>query len=493
MSASNAIPYALFMVVTVAIVVILPVTLSTSSSPSPVAPSTPPMGNETSPPPGALALGASDMFTQRVCPLVGAPLAGRATNERAISNAVFAQNVSTPDLRGLNTFAWAFGQFIDHDVVLSEDDDALVGDSIEMVPNGVGTFIALKRVKTRAGPLGRETFNNLTAHIDASTVYGDYKNPHKFARLRTPSGCRMVMGPGGTPKYDGVDFDCGDVRCSEHAVLTSMHSLFLREHNRWCTHLDTSPYTSGWSEEQKFWKARSLTIAVLQHITYEEWLPALFGSQQHLLNAEGVALKGEYTRIATEFSVATFRFGHSMVANNVGDLPLVTLFFNPAQTISLGVDSILLRALQTHAERVDNMVVDGLRNFLFSTGMGAIGEDLITRNLYRARDVELCSYQDICTCYGTTPSTNDTNRDPMAGLLSEPLVEGSSLPRTIAHILAEQFRRLKENDEFYHTKTAASQLSQDELFLVTRTTFKDLLLRNTALTSAQVPTKAFFL
>ena len=490
MAVNSAIIVLLFMGL-VTLVVVLPATLTTST---PVAaPSDPPMGNELEVPPGAAALvGDNDLYTQRVCPLVGAELPARATDERTISNDIFAQSAPMPDPRGLNAFVWVWGQIIDHDIILSLTNETLVGDTIEMFPE-VGAFLSLSRVQTRLLGNGRtETLNQISGAIDGSTVYGDYKNPEKLANLRADGGasCMMTMGPGQTPKYDGVNFFCGDVRCEEHSLLTSMHSLLLREHNRWCTRLGiTGAATAGWTEEQKFWKARSLTVAVIQRITYEEWLPALFGSQQGLLYS--VAPKGEYTRITTEFGVVAYRYGHSMVASTLGELNLHDLFFSPAQTIALGVDTILDRALTQYAETADNNIVDGLRNFLFIMPNMTVGEDLLTRNLYRAREVRMISYVDICACYGTSPIEVPFGiTDPMVGLLSEPLVSGSSLPRTIARVLAEQFRRLRDNDEHYYTH---NQLSPTEMYLVNqRSSLRDLLLRNTALTPEDVQLHAFF-
>ena len=56
----------------------------------------------------------------------------------------------------------------------------------------------------------------------------------------------------------------------------------------------------------------------------------------------------------------------------------------------------------------------------------------------------LPTYQEIASCYGF-PATN-SHEDPLLGLLSEPLVEGSSLPLGIATIIAEQFNRLRDPD-----------------------------------------------
>jgi hypothetical protein len=67
----------------------------------------------------------------------------------------------------------------------------------------------------------------------------------------------------------------------------------------------------------------------------------------------------------------------------------------------------------------------------------------------RAREVGLGTYQTLCACYGVEPQ--NTFDDPLLGMLAEPLEPGSSLPRLMAHICAEQFRRLKENDPNFYT------------------------------------------
>ena len=57
-----------------------------------------------------------------------------------------------------------------------------------------------------------------------------------------------------------------------------MHTLWVREHNRIATNLKLlRPYAD---DETLYQEARKIVIAELQHITYNEWLPALFPSKE---------------------------------------------------------------------------------------------------------------------------------------------------------------------------------------------------------------------
>ena len=65
--------------------------------------------------------------------------------------------------------------------------------------------------------------------------------------------------------------------------LTSMHTIWLREHNR--VAISLSKLSSGsWDDETLYQEARKIVTAEYQHIIYNEWLPIILGIAHYTAN-----------------------------------------------------------------------------------------------------------------------------------------------------------------------------------------------------------------
>ena len=112
---------------------------------------------------------------------------------------------------------------------------------------------------------------------------------------------------------DDPRFATGDVRGNENVELTTLTTLFVRNHNFIAKELAAEH--PAWTDQQLYDEARKLNIADYQSIIYNEWIPAVLGP-----NALP-AYKGYNSRvnpsIANEFSTVAFRFGHSLLSGNI--------------------------------------------------------------------------------------------------------------------------------------------------------------------------------
>lgn len=455
--------FAIFIIVFVGLTttaIVLPLTLNRAPTKAPI---------------GFRIIDPAQGFIQKVCTTEKDWTSELATNERQLSNEYFDQpdNETINDPRGLNTLAVIFGQFLDHDITLTETD-----------PDAQFTIEFLNVTRTIKDPITRETKTLLSPGIDGSTIYGDYANAWKLQWLRVPNSCLMKtsvspINPNVGPllplnhSTTADDFMAGDERSDEHSTLTAIHTLFAREHNRLC---NTAVFPADWTEEEKFWKVRQTVIAIIHRITFYEWLPALFGTQSHLLNSN--FRRGSGHRMVDVFAGAAFRFGHSMIPNRIGAFHLMEMFFNISMIQTHGIDYFIDASAETPAQKCDLKVVNALRNVMFASNSNP-GEDLVTRNLFRGRDIGLPTYEEICICYQTPiipiGTIGPDPEDPMIGLLNEPLVPGSSLPRTIATILAEQFNRLRDMPEL-------DNLGEPFQTIARTTTIGSLIRRNTNIT-----------
>ncbi|MCA9056439.1 MAG: peroxidase, partial [Planctomycetaceae bacterium] len=284
-------------------------------------------------------------------------------NPRTISNAVASQVGGLPNDRYMSDYIWAWGQFVDHDLDLSETDpangiaDIVIEDPLDILgPNPIpftrSDFI-IGDVSDR-----REQINAITAYIDGSNVYGS--NTARESALRELAGGRLRVGDHDLLPFNELGFDnapaptssfffAGDIRANENVVLTSLHTLFVREHNRLANLIAIHNPTA--TDEEVYQLARKIVGAEMQLITYQEFLPALLGPHTPLLS-EGRTSPQAHPGITNEFSTAFYRVGHTMLSprlrrwedgSMLSVLPLQDAFFRPSYLTSdpLNMDRLL--------------------------------------------------------------------------------------------------------------------------------------------------------
>lgn len=459
--------------------------------------------------------GAADTALQRLTTVeyadgLSEPAGEDLPSAREVSNAIAAQETLVDNDRYLTDFVWLWGQFIDHDLDLSVhadpaeafDIDVPLGDA-EFDPFATGEVtIGLERSDYVIDDEGvRQQVNSITAYLDGSVVYGS--DEETAASLRAFEGGRMLTSEGDLlPIGEDGFFLAGDIRANENVALTSMHTLWVREHNRLADEIAAAD--PSLSDEEIYQQARALVTAQIQAITYNQWLPALLG-------VDAIDSYSGYdpevnASIANVFSTAAYRFGHSMLSTELlrlnadgtvaeeGNLSLSEAFFSPGEVLDHGIESLLLGASEQVAQEIDTMIVDDVRNFLFGPP-GAGGLDLASLNIQRGRDHGLADYNQVREDYGLarvrsfSEITSDEelasklealygsvdNIDPWVGILAEDHVAGASLGELGRAILVDQFTRLRDGDRFWYE----NRYEGETLAELRSTSLSDVIERNT--------------
>lgn len=407
-------------------------------------------------------------------------------NPRDISNTLFDQEGSIPTETRLTDFVWQWGQFLDHDISLTEFGSNFGTASIPVTnpDDDLAPVIPFTRsifeedTGTASNP--RQQINQITSFIDASNIYGS--SQEVADSLREFSGGLLKSSANGLllPVDGNGDFLSGDVRVNEQVGLMVMHTLFMREHNRLATII--SARRPDWDDEQVYQLARKIVGAEMQIITYEEFLPALLGFYAPSPNGGRRYNANVNPGISNVFSTALYRFGHTMLSpelllvdedgETVDTLSLISAFGNTG-FLKDDPDQLefLIRGLSTQkAQKIDAKIADEVREFLFAGIPGAGGMDLAARNIQRGRDHGLSDYNSYRAAFGLNKvsrfeqiNSDETvqqaleslygsidNIDPWVGGLAEEhsgrLVSVGPLVRSA---IREQFERLRDGDRFY--------------------------------------------
>lgn len=430
-------------------------------------------------------------------------------NPRHVSNELCKLTTQRTARRKINLLMVMFGQFMDHDLILTPSGRSSSRTySFDLPPGDVRDATM---TLTRSDPLPYSPakccgepyspdkgefnqFNRITSFVDASTIYG---SDHDRAMvLRSFAGGKLITSKtergeflprnserelpftvlNANDKTNEQLYASGDVRANENPVLLSLHTIFVREHNRICDLLANElmeRYRKSESDEWLYQTARKIVIGELQNIVFHEFVPLMVGDRDDAL--------GDYSGYKSEvdasidimFSTAAFRWGHSALRNYVmtrslnneeKSYELHHLFFKTEEFDRTNIEDWLLGAMDASASRVDLQHADAVRDFLFSTERGV--RDLAAINIARGRDHGLPGYMAARKAYGLTHGLGDIfprmrskilgvyasvhHIDPFIGGLAERPFPGAVLGPFFRKVVADQFRRLRDGDRFYY-------------------------------------------
>ncbi|MEO1066384.1 MAG: peroxidase family protein [Pseudomonadota bacterium] len=431
---------------------------------------------------------------------------------------------------------WIFwGQFLDHDLDLTLEQE---GPEAELLKDA-GPLSVTRSEFINDDDGVRQQENFITSAIDASNVYGSSIEFQE--ELRELSGGRLkTSGPG----VDGVDllptgedvfgetdneaFIAGDRRQAENPGLSSIHTVWVNEHNYWADKFAADNPT--WTDEEIFQNARAVVEALVQKVTYEEFLPILLGDTLQPYDGFDETVD---TQVSNEFSTAAFRFGHTSIPNQLtfieedgddaqfsatvvdpftrmesdilvdGELELLQVFDNQTPIENGGVGNVLRGVLEERSQKIDAKVVDGLNLFLFTPDGGLTGFSLPERNILRGRDHGTDTYinvraevvgdidpvdfigstdfsiitsdvalqQALADVYGTVDKVDLW----VGGIAEDYASDDVTIGVTFQAILLDQFSRARDGDEFFYKNR---EYDPAILEIIENTQFSDVIMRS---------------
>ncbi|XP_049324603.1 eosinophil peroxidase isoform X2 [Astyanax mexicanus] len=363
-------------------------------------------------------------------------------------------------------------------------------------------------------PNVRQQINSLTAFLDVGQLYGsdqglarelrDLSNdkgrllvndrfqdngrdllPFTKVASNMCSTRNRILNTTGLPEVPC--FIAGDVRVDENIALTSLHTLFMREHNRLADILRVlNPH---WSSETLYQEARKIMGAYHQIIVIRDYLP-------HIVGPDAIKkLLGPYPgynpnidpSIANVFATAAYRFAHVTIQPLVfrvdenfenhpkfPSVPLYEAFFSPWRVVFEGGIDPLIRGLISRPAKLNqqnHMLVNALRERLFAF-TSHIALDLASLNMQRSRDHGLQGYTawrkfcnlseprnqaELATVLNNTDLARrllehyktPANIDVWLAGIAEPFVPGGRVGPLFSCLIGTQFQKIRLGDRLW--------------------------------------------
>ncbi|HJL59537.1 MAG TPA: peroxidase family protein [Candidatus Thalassarchaeaceae archaeon] len=464
------------------------------------------------------------------------------SNPREISNTICTETEQINDTRGLSSINAFWGEFVRNDIQLTshqnsqheggmEESHILIPVDDEIMNPTHATDAKIKYIRTEfiAGTgtddnNPREYANEVSSWIDGSSIYG-----HSVASqdvLRTGEGGLMKVTDwqghdmipafdyeGFVPTWDGsrthanLQFVLGDGRNLDHIGISSLHLLFLLEHNRLADAFQKR--NPDWSDEQLFQKARKLVIAQIQVITYSEYLPSLgidlptYSGYDETVNPQ---ISNEFfllvaTSVESQRTDGWLRLNASRAEISEGNLDLNQGYWSSDYLLEAGVEPLMRGAAYEIQRENDLHLAPSLRNLMSGAMWGGWMDDC-AMDIQRGRDRGLTDYNSIRESLGLGLYDNWSNltsdvelqeqlasvyadinhMDAVVGVLAEPRLPNSSFGESQYQLAFDQYSSLRDGDRHWYANdpelvSLISELNQTRL--------ADIILRNSEVESIQ--------
>ncbi|XP_050443428.1 peroxidase-like [Adelges cooleyi] len=382
--------------------------------------------------------------------------------------------------------------------------------------------------------------NKNTHYIDASHIYGSDQlkvnelREFQNGKLRS----RIIDGEEYCPQDENspfakgpiavsnVQFLAGDVNANQNVAISLFQNLFLRFHNYVANELQT--VNPLWSDETIYQETRRILGAIIQIITYRDYLPILLGDfymEYFGLNNKTVYDPTLNPAMSQEMTSGAFRAVHNIIPakfNFISKNYSIIREIEPstimqAPDILLGNFDYILRGFMESPGRAPQPSYNNLiTNIVFQipNKNKNSGFDLMSYDIQRGRDnglppynkmrklcglevantfedlSDLISKKDIDTLKELYTSVDDI--DYLIGALLEKPQNKSMVGPSVACVIADNFYRLKFGDRFfYDVEGHPGSFTKEQIKALEQITFSHIICKTSLLDHLQKETFRF--
>jgi heme peroxidase len=202
-----------------------------------------------------------------------------------LANALTTLGPSTDNFDIASGYTY-FGQFVDHD----------------------STFDPTSRLRRKNDPKALVDYRSPALDLDSLYGSGPMDQPYMFDWEASPAGVKLLLDGHDLPRNSQGRALIGDPRNDENLIVSQVHQLMVRFHNKLVDELAGS-FDDG---ATLFEEVQRRVRWHYQWIVAEDFMPLITGIKRQELTRRFYR-PGRRPYMPVEFSGAAYRFGHSMV------------------------------------------------------------------------------------------------------------------------------------------------------------------------------------